>query len=136
MRVVIAHTPEHMAAALEAAESLKVPLTLQSPPDAIFYAGAAYLLRMFEQAKSQFSNTNVRFILDCADAGAEAISAMQLGHRDIRSTAPQALRAKLADIAAKHGVQVHSNPYEALDLRSTGDTKDACIKWLKGDPCK
>ncbi len=112
--------------ALEAASEWGKPVILQSAPDGIFYAGSLYLLHMFEQAQKQFPTTEATFILDCDGAGAEAIAAMSAGHKHIRSD-----DTKIRDIAAQHGVTVHSEPYEALDLPQAGDTKDACKQWLE-----
>jgi len=133
MRVVIVHTLEQAAQALEAATELDRPIDLQTAPDAIFYAGSLYLLRMFEQAKAYHPGVSARCILDCGEAGAEAVQAMQMGHKHLRSSAPPELRAKLADIAGQLGVEMHDKPYETLDLQQVRDTKDACRKWLKGE---
>lgn len=130
-RVIIVHTLEHTLAALEAAAELNSPLTLQSAPDAIFYAGSLYLLHMFEQAKKYHPGVSARFIIDCGDAGAEAISVMQMGHKFLRSDAPPEIREKLADIASQLGAQIISGEYEALDLLQARDTKSACLNWLK-----
>jgi len=125
-RVIIVHTLEHAKMALKAAAELNKPVTLQSAPDAIFYAGSLYLWQMFEQAKIYHPGVSAQFILDCGDAGAEAIAAIGIGHKHIRVHDP-----KLQDIAKQHGVQVHSEPYEALDLLYTRDTKAACTQWLR-----
>lgn len=125
MRVIIAHTIEHVRAALAASRGK--PVILQSAPDAVHYAGSLYLLRMFEQARQEHPDAEAIFILDCRDAGATAIEAMRAGHKHIRPS-----EAKIADIARNHGVTVHDGPYEALDLHTVRDTKDACIKWLEG----
>jgi hypothetical protein len=132
-KILIVHTKAHVAAVLEAARRLGVPVMLQSAPDAIFYAGALYLLRMFEQAKTSFPDVECGFILDCADAGAEAIMAMQTGHTHIRSAATPEIRQKLAAIAEDHSVTIHTESYESLDLQAVADTTGECIKWLKGN---
>jgi hypothetical protein len=131
MRVVIVHNLEHAREALAVAVKCKKPIVLQSAPDAIFYAGALYLLKLFEQAQKEYPKADAIFILNCGDARAEAISAMQLGHKHIRSNAEPELREKLADIAAQLGVTVHSGPYETLDLGAVKDAKSACRAWLE-----
>ncbi|MDX1975393.1 MAG: hypothetical protein SFT92_06930 [Rickettsiales bacterium] len=133
LRVIICHTFEDVIIALEAASELSVELALQSAPDAIFYAGALYLLHMYRHACELFPQVRSRFIVDCADAGAEAIAAMQMGHRYIRSSAPDDIQQKLADIAKSYGASLESGPYEALDLRQAKDTKAASVEWLKGN---
>ena len=97
---IIVHTIDDVRAALQADPSA----CLQSAPDAIFYAGGLYLLTMFRQAKAEFPGSDAIFILDCADASAEALAAMRMGHSHIRSAATEPLRAKLSDIAQQSGV--------------------------------
>lgn len=130
MKVVIVHNFEHACDALAAAAECKKPIVLQSAPDAIFYGGPLYLLKLFEQAQKEQPKADAIFILNCGDARAEAISAMQLGHKHIRSNAEPELREKLADIATQHGVTFHTGPFEALDLFNVNDPGKACRDWL------
>jgi hypothetical protein len=130
-RVIIVHTIEQVRDALAAASELQTPVTLQSAPDAIFYAGSLYLLCMYEEAHEEFPDVTAHFILDCGDGGAEAIAAVHAGHRHLRLHAPEEIRARLEGIAHKQGVMIYDGDYEALDLATAGDTKSACIQWLK-----
>jgi len=137
-RLAIVHTLAQARFALETANSLHRPIILQSPPDAIFYAGSLYFLHLFEQAQKSCPKAEAQFILDCADAGAEAVEAMRIGHRHIRSNAPPTLCAKLKAIAAGLGVTFEEGTYEALDLLTLGDTKGAypqriLTHWLQGE---
>lgn len=127
MRVIVVHTLEDAFDALEAAAELRKPVVLQSAPDALFYAGSLYLLHLFAEAKKAYPNAEATCIVDCGDAEAEAINAMQTGHKHIRIENP---KSKIADIAAQYGIKVHAGPYEALDLAEAGNTKDACKQWL------
>jgi hypothetical protein len=132
MRIIIVHSLGHALVALESAQAIGCKVTLQSAPDAIYYAGGLYLFELFAQAKASYPKVEADFILDCSDAGAEAIAAMQTGHRLIRSSAPAPIREKLASIAAQCGAVVVEGEYEALDLHGARDTTSACEKWLKG----
>lgn len=100
--IIIVHTLDDVRAALKTSSGHTV--IMQSAPDAIFYAGALYLLTMFQQASAEYPDCKATFILDCADSGAQAISAMQMGHTHIRSSAAAPLFAKLQDIANQLGV--------------------------------
>ena len=131
MKVIIVHTLEDALAALEAASELDVPITLQSAPDAIFYAGSLYLFHLFQYAKSAYPKVRATFIIDCHDAEAEAIAAMQMGHTHLRSSAPEELRAKLADIVAEHGIEFYIGDCQVLDLQNARDAKAACREWLE-----
>lgn len=84
-------------------------ITLQTTPDAIYYAGSAYLLNMFRQAQAVYPDVKATFILDCGQAGAEVIAAIQDGHKNIKSSAKPEIRAKLKEIAAGHGVNFIDN---------------------------
>lgn len=124
-RVVIVHDYAQCCEALSAAHAAGKPITVQSAPDAIYYAGSLYLKNMFVQAQKKFPKTDARFVIDCADTGAEAIDAIRSGHTHIRSSANRKMRKKIADIAKQHGVTMLDNDYELLDLNHTSDTKSA-----------
>lgn len=102
--ITIVHTLEQARTALKAAAENGGKIVLQTAPDAVFYAGSLYLFNMFKQAQENFPQVEAAFILDCGHAGAEAIIAMQNGHKNIKSTAKPEIRAKLKIIASEHGV--------------------------------
>ena len=129
-RVIIAHTLAHMRAAFGAAQAVQVPLVLQTATGALRFAGAQYLLAMFQKAQSEFPTVTAVLILNCDDAGAETVSAMRIGHTHIRTSAPAGLRVKLVDIAKQLRVTVVEGTPEVLDLRFTYYLDDACKKWL------
>jgi hypothetical protein len=131
MKVIIVHNLEQAIVALTVAAGLKSLVVLQSAPEAIFYAGGLYLLKLFEAAKKEVPAADAIFILNCGDARAEVISAMQMGHAHIRSNAEPGLREKLVDIAAGHGVVLHTGPFEALDLGAVKNVEKACRTWLE-----
>jgi hypothetical protein len=128
--VIIVHTLEHTVAALRVAASMNLPVTLQSAPDAVHYAGSLYLLRMFEAACEQVPEAKAAFILDCGDSGAQVLGALQAGHRAIRTCAKPALTAKLADITGQYGAQLYNAPYDCIDLHHERDIEAACRNWL------
>ncbi len=130
-RVIIAHTLVHMREAFAAAHTLHTLLVLQTATGALRFAGAQYLLTMFQKAQAEFPAVRAVLILNCDDAGAETVSAMRIGHTHIRSSAPEILKAKLADIAQQLGVVMVEGVFEALDLRYTYKPAEACEKWLK-----
>ena len=89
---VIIHTLDDALAALGIGAAI-----LQTAPGAASYTGSLYFLKLFDQARNNFPDAI--FILDCADQRAEAIAAMQMGHRHVRVSVSDAVFAKLADIA-------------------------------------
>ena len=102
MNSVIIQTLEEAKKAL--AEAGEGEIVLQSPPDALFYAGSMYFLEIFRQAKASYPNAKATFILDAGEAYAEVIAAMQDGHKNIKSSAKPEIKAKLAAIAWENGV--------------------------------
>lgn len=129
-RVIIAHTLAHMREAFAAAQELQKPLVLQTATGALLFAGAQYLLTMFQKAQAEHPGVRAILILDCGDAGAETVSAMRIGHTHIRSEATEPLRSKLVDIAQQLGIVVVEGSTSALDLRYTYRVGEACRTWL------
>lgn len=129
-RVIIAHTFAHMRDAFAAAQDVQAALVLQTATGALRFAGAQYLLTMYEKAHALYPQVEAKLVLNCDDAGAETVSAMRVGHKYLRSDAPEGLKAKLVDIAGQLGVVMVEGEYAALDLRYTYDVSDACKKWL------
>ena len=107
--MTIIHTLEQAVISLKTASESGESVTLQSPPDAIFYAGSLYYLNLFKQAQAAYPQAKASFIFDCGDAGAEVITAIQDGHKTIKSSANPAIRAKLKAIATEHGVNFIEN---------------------------
>lgn len=103
-QVVTVYNYGQMVQAFEQAALQGEAVTLQNAPDSIFYAGSLYFLKMFEQASALFPQVRAEFILDCSDAGAEVIAAMQDGHKNIKSSARPEIREKLKAIAQGHDV--------------------------------
>lgn len=106
--IIVESLGQAIAALAEASKSGS-EITLQTTPDAIYYAGSPYLLNMFKQAQSVYPDVKATFILDSGDAGAEVIAAIQDGHKNIKSSAKPEIRAKLKAIAAGHGVNFIEN---------------------------
>ncbi len=104
MKNIIIQTLEEAITALKTAAETGNSITLQSPPDAIYYAGSLYYLNIFKQVQAYYPQVKAEFIFDCGDAGAEVICAIQDGHKTIKSSAKPAIRAKLKAIAIEHGV--------------------------------
>lgn len=129
-RLIVVHHFDHVVAALEAAQEAGVPVVLQSAPEAIFYAGNLFLKHMFMQAKAQFPGVEAHFIVDCGDAGAEALGAIAMGHTHLRSSAEPEIYAKIADAAEQYGVTMVSGEPEILDLRPARVPKEACLAFL------
>jgi hypothetical protein len=127
---IIVHTVEQAIDALEVAAELNIPVTLQSAPEAIFYAGSLYLLHMFAFAHNACPSAKARFVIDAADSEAEAIAALQMGHKHLRSSAPEEVRTRLADIASQCGAEFITGDFQALDMENINNPKASCRTWL------
>lgn len=116
MRAVIVYTLEEALAALAADEAV-----LQSAPSAVEYAGSLYLLHLFAEAKKAYPRSKAIFIVDCGGGEAEALQAMQTGHKHLRMLNP---KSRIREIAKARGIKIYSSAYEALDLSQARNTKD------------
>ncbi|MEZ5691940.1 MAG: hypothetical protein R3D71_09795 [Rickettsiales bacterium] len=103
---IVIYTLSQAIEELKKAEESGEEIVLQSPPDAVYYAGSLYYLKLFEQAAVACPYSKAIFILDCADAGAEVIAAMRDGHKNIRVNPDSPFRDKLISIAGKYGTNI------------------------------
>jgi hypothetical protein len=99
---------------------------LRSAPGAAAYAGPAYLKRLVERAAEAPADVQI----DCGDDPGLAQAALRLGWRRVLFTGRPAVRAKLADIAAKRGGEVSGDRDSALDLVDHPDPETACRDYL------
>ena len=106
---IVVHTLDDALAALKAAAETGQMVTLQSAPGAILYAGSLYLLTLYKQACAQYPAARSTFVLDCADAAAQALEAMLIGHTHIRIDAEPMIADKVRSVATQLGVSVISS---------------------------
>lgn len=90
------------------------PVRLRSQPFASASLGAAAFLaiiRAAQDAVSQDSTPGIEAeaVLDCGDAPGHALGALRLGAKAVSIAAPDAVLAKLADIAAQGGARIYRN---------------------------
>ncbi len=105
---IVVHTLDDARAALKAAAESGQFVTLQSAPDAVLYAGSLYLLTLYRQACAEYPAAGSVFVLDCADAAAQALEAMRIGHTHIRIDAEPIVADKLRSAAEQLGVSIIS----------------------------
>ena len=129
-RHVIYHSLADARAALEVGTALGVPVTLRTAPDAIGYAGAAYLKKIFDIARSEYEDTPAAAMLDCGDNGAAALNAIRTGWAGILFTGRLSLRERVRAVAARHHVVYLDRRIPALDPRTYANTESACREWL------
>jgi hypothetical protein len=119
---VIVHSPGHAAAALAAAASLGIPISLESAPGAGGYAGPRWFLAMIAQAAPAHGEADFTAIVDCADEAGTALAALRAGAKRVRFTGSEEARTKLADIAASLGAAIEGQAQApALDLLDARD---------------
>ena len=132
-KVIIVHTLAHAQAALEIAGNIGKPVTLQSAPGALGYAGSLYLLNLFTQAMQTNPNTDAICMLDCGDMTGYAIGAITDGHKHLRADMPPEVFSRLESIASQYGATLYTGQPKALDLELTADIREACRQWLLCD---
>ena len=111
-REVIVHALGHAQAALAAAETLGVPITLASAPNAANQAGPAWFKAVIDAARDAYPTASFTAILDCGDAPGAVMASLRIGLRYLRFSGPDPVRAKLVEM----GAEFADPPSATLDL--------------------
>jgi hypothetical protein len=130
-RFVVVHSLDHARAALEAAASLGVGVTLASAPGAGISAGPGWFKAVVEMARGEVPAAEVSCVLDCGDAAGMVLAALRQGVPRVLFAGPAATTARLADIAAQCGAVLERGPLEPkLDLLDRRDPAALCRDFL------
>ncbi len=133
-RVIVIHSPGHARAALAAAASLAVPVTLASAPGAGIYAGPGWFKAVIEMARAEFPTAVVSSVLDCGDAPGMVLAALRQGLKRVRFDGSDAVAERLAEIAAQCGAVIERTVLApALDLLDRDDPEAACHDFLAAE---
>jgi hypothetical protein len=133
-RFIVIHTPGHAHAALAAAASLALPVTLASAPGAGLYAGPGWFKAVIAVARSEFPAVACACVLDCGDEPGMVLAALRHGLKRVRFDGPDAVAARLADIAAQRGAAIERGALEpALDLIDRDDPEALCRAFLAAE---
>src|ERR1700691_2415737 len=103
-RRIIVHSLAQAEAAVAAAASLGLPVTLMSAPGAGAYAGVSWWQALVAQAAASRPDTTVASVLDCAEEAGTVLAAIRMGLRHLRFTGPADRRERLAALAAQSDV--------------------------------
>ncbi|MHA1572010.1 MAG: hypothetical protein ACTSWM_09320, partial [Alphaproteobacteria bacterium] len=107
-----------------------VALLILTAPGAVSYAGSLYLLKLVENARIAVDSSPARVVIDCSDATGYALGALRAGWRDIMVDGSDAVRRKVADIAAQDVARLIDRPVgPALDLAGVDDPVRACLEF-------
>lgn len=130
--MIVIHNLAQARIALAAAAEIGVPVTLASAPGAAACLGAAVFREMVAEAARQTPGVAVAALLDCGADPGLALNALRHGLKAIRLCAGPEATAAVADIAARMGAVVVSDPTPpALDLLDRTDAPAACRAWLR-----
>jgi acyl-CoA reductase-like NAD-dependent aldehyde dehydrogenase len=131
---IIVHSLAHAEAALAAAAALGVPVMLASAPAAAGYAGPLWFKALIDEAKRAHPAADVAALLDCGEEPGMVLGALRAGIRHIRFTGGDAMRRRLAEIAAQLDATIEGGDAPpALDLRDARDPAGACHVFLAGN---
>jgi len=130
-RAIIVHSLEHVAAALGAAKSMGVEITLHSAPGAARSLGALFFRDMVGIGTAGFPEVVVRAVLDCGEDPGLALNAFRHGIKAVRVTVPTDVQARLGDIARQSGAVLDEGDPQLLDLLDVADPEAACRDWLR-----
>jgi hypothetical protein len=131
-KAIVVHSLEQAQAALAAAASLGVKLTLLSGHGAASYAGPGWFLEIVRQARRAHPQVEATAILDCADQPGRALAALRLGVKRLRLNGNPKARKRVAAIAAAMGAEIDEARYETLDLAGVADAASAAHIFLSG----
>jgi hypothetical protein len=128
---VIVNGLDDAIAVLRAARG--APVTLLSAPGAALFAGCMWWREVVRQARETVPDSDVADVLDCADAGALAVSALRMGQKAVILADGTTARAAVVAIAATCGATVVAVAPPALDLGQRGAMR-RLGPWLHGGP--
>ena len=133
-RFIVIHSAGHARAALAAASSLVVPVTLASAPGAGIYAGAAWFKAIVDMARDEFPAVRFSYVLDCGGEPGMVLAALRQGLPRVRFVGPDAVAERLADIAAQYHAVIERAAIEpALDLIDQDDPEARCRAFLAAE---
>jgi hypothetical protein len=127
---VIVNGLDDAVAALRAARG--APVTLLSAPGAALFAGCLWWRAVVRLAQEAVPGSDAADVLDCADAGGLAVSALRMGQRAIVLLPDAPGHAAVVAIAADCGATVLPAAPPALDLATRGAAR-LLEAWLHGD---
>ena len=131
---IIVYSLEQARAAIEAAASAKVPVTLLSARGMATFMGPLWFKSLCDEAAAGAPAGGTLAVLDCADEPGTALAALRAGFKLVRFTGSEETRAKLDDIARKMGAAVEGADEAAtLDLVDARDPLAACERFLAVD---
>ncbi len=128
---IVVHSLDHARAALAAAASLGVEVTLASAPAAGAYSGAAWFKALTDEAARAVPAARCDRLLDCGTAPGPALAALRLGLKRVRFAGKGEALRRLQSIAAQCGAVVETETAPALDLYCTRQPEARCRAWLK-----
>ncbi len=133
-RFIVIHSPGHARAALAAAASLALPVTLASAPAAGIYAGPGWFKAVVEMAHGDVPAARFSAVLDCGGEPGVVLAALRRGLKRVRFDGSDAVAERLADIAAQCGAVIERMALEpALDLLGCDDPEAACRAFLAAE---
>jgi hypothetical protein len=125
------HSAADAHAALRAAASLNVAVTLISAEGAAGYAGAGYFSALIADARTAFPSVTMNAVLDCGDAAGYVLGALRQGVKSVRFSGDDGTAAKLGAIARAQDATLITAEIAALDLARVDDAEGACRTWLQ-----
>ena len=132
-RAIVVHSLDDARIALAAAAAVARPVRLFSAPAAAGYAGAGWFAQVTALASADFPQVQFEAVLDCGDGAGLVMAALREGLKTLRFTGPEAIAAKLSDMARASGARLIKSEIPALDLRSERDPIEAARAWLTSD---
>ncbi len=130
---MIVHTLKQAEAALAAANTCNVYITMKTSPGATRYMGLAFLKALFEQAKQTYPRVKHSVVIDCGFDAALTHRAMVMGFDQVSFSGSRAMKIKLSNIGSQLGSTIVSphTPPNAVDLSDSQQPEQTCILYLQ-----
>jgi hypothetical protein len=131
---IIIHGIEDLHAALKAATSLDLDLTVLSIPGAASSAGVPWFHALIQTGAAEFPQVKLTAVLDCADQPGHALTALRTGCRDLLLLDSCPAWPRVRAIAEASGARLHSSTGPTFNPRFYRDPVGACRDWLAVNP--
>src|SRR5260221_3273361 len=109
-RFIGIHSLGHARAAMEAAASLGVRVTLAGAPGAGISAGPGWFKAVIEMARSEFPVVEISCVLDCGDAAGMVLAGLRQGLPRVRFDGPPPTAAPPPPIPPPCGAGLQRDP--------------------------
>ncbi len=125
------HNLEHARIAFKAAQELKIPVTLSTPPNALAYSSIDYFKEIFRIARCEYPDAQATCIIDCSGYPGMAMYALRQRISHVRYLDDNKYTQQLQSMAQQNGtVFLTESPDNIFNFLDQKNPREACHSWL------